>query len=350
MSGSPRRDIVDPNEIGTYHCYNRCVRRAFLCGEDPYTGKNFNHRRDWVVRRQKLLARLFAVEIAFHAELKNHLHVVLRTRPDLVENWSDEEVIRRWLRITKLTRNFKDEIEEPSETRVREKLLDKNYVAEVRKRLSSISSFMGALCEYLARRANAEDGVTGKFWEDRFGCRRCMDEGAILVCGMYVDLNQVRAGEALTPETSTHTSAYDRIQARGQLLSAVDGAMAPNRMLADSWLAPLTLEQGPDVPAGMGVGSVTPWRASDRGLLSVSLEQYLELLDWTGRQQRGDKAGAIPAHLAPILERLGIRPDYWVGLVGNLDRWFARAVGNPESMARAAAHAAKSWTTIAKHG
>ena len=33
----------------------------------------------------------------------------------------------------------------------------------------------------------------------------------LLVCGIYIDLNQIRVGETLTPESSTHTSAYDRI-------------------------------------------------------------------------------------------------------------------------------------------
>ena len=343
MSGPPRRDIVDPDEIGVYHCSNRCVRRAFLCGIDPYSQQDFDHRRDWVVAREQLLARLFAIDVEFRAEMQNHLHVVLRTRPDIVATWSDEEVIRRWLSVTKLTRSFVDVIEEPSAQRVGEKLLNAEYVAKVRKRLSSVSYFMGSLCEYVARRGNQEDGVSGKFWEDRFRCRRCMDEAGILICGMYVDLNQIRAREASTPEESTHTSAYDRIQA--YLLRRAAGAQGipPDQMLPDSWLCKLTLEQGPDVDLGMGRGSVTPWRASDRGLLSISLEEYLQLLDWTGRQLRDDKRGAIPEHLAPILQRLGIRADRWVDIMTNLERWFSNAVGRLDGLNRAAAFAGRQW-------
>ncbi len=56
-----RKDIVRDGEEGVYHCVNRCVRRAFLCGEDPYLGKNFDHRKVWVKDRLKFLADYFAI-------------------------------------------------------------------------------------------------------------------------------------------------------------------------------------------------------------------------------------------------------------------------------------------------
>jgi hypothetical protein len=48
---SPRRQIVDPSITGFYHCVSRCVRRAFLCGEDAYAGQSFEHRKAWVEER-----------------------------------------------------------------------------------------------------------------------------------------------------------------------------------------------------------------------------------------------------------------------------------------------------------
>ena len=39
----------------------RCVRRAFLCGDDPLSGKNYDHRKEWIRRRLEFLAANFAV-------------------------------------------------------------------------------------------------------------------------------------------------------------------------------------------------------------------------------------------------------------------------------------------------
>ena len=163
MVAFARNKLADPREVAVCHVWNRVVRRAWLCGQDPLTEKDYGYRRRWIVQRQQLLAQLFAIDIAFHAEMSNHLHLVLRTRPDLVATWSDEEVIRRWLTITKLTRNFTDELKAPDAARVRMKASDPRYVAQVRLRLSNISDIMAALQEYLARRANAEDGVSERF-------------------------------------------------------------------------------------------------------------------------------------------------------------------------------------------
>ncbi len=81
------------------------------------------------------------------------------------------------------------------------------------------------------RTAVIEDGFKGTFWEDRYQCRNLVDEAAILICGMYIDLNQIRAGEASTPESSRHTSAYNRIQARQQQQWAALGLRLPCRRI-----------------------------------------------------------------------------------------------------------------------
>ena len=51
MPSHARKEIVKEDEVGTYHCIARCVRRAFLCGQDSYSGKNYEHRRKWVKDR-----------------------------------------------------------------------------------------------------------------------------------------------------------------------------------------------------------------------------------------------------------------------------------------------------------
>ena len=69
-----RKNIVDPEVTPYYHCMARCVRRAFLCGRDEVTGKNFDHRKVWIVERIKFLASLFAIQVCGYAILDNHFH------------------------------------------------------------------------------------------------------------------------------------------------------------------------------------------------------------------------------------------------------------------------------------
>ena len=62
-----RRTIVDVDQVGVYHCVSRCVRRAFLCGVDGYTGINYEHRRGWIADRLKALSSIFGVEVFAYA-------------------------------------------------------------------------------------------------------------------------------------------------------------------------------------------------------------------------------------------------------------------------------------------
>jgi hypothetical protein len=90
-----RKNIVDLEVTPYYHCVARCVRRAFLCGQDELTGRNFDHRKVWIVERIKFLASLFAIEICAYAILDNHFHLILHVLADLVDEWSDDEVHER---------------------------------------------------------------------------------------------------------------------------------------------------------------------------------------------------------------------------------------------------------------
>ena len=353
MPPCPRCDVFREGEIGVYHCYNRCVRRAFLCGDDPLTGVNYEHRRDWIVGFEQELARHFAVEICFHAEMINHLHVTLRVRPDIVTAWSDEEVVRRWLTITHLVRSKDGKTIKPlSEKRIAKELANPEKVAKMRRKLASISNFMGSLCEHTARRSNAEDGTSGAFWESRFKCQDLADEAAVLCCGIYIDLNQVRAREAQTPEDSRHTSAYERILAwqRNEAAGITDvrpgfqaGSDAP-----DGWLCELTLASGPNTPSSNGAPAASGRRASDKGLLPIGRQEYLELLDVTGRMLRPGKPGVIPAELPPLLERLGkrgmsVNSSAWGNAVRDFSKRFGHVVGRGATLVARAAASGRKW-------
>jgi len=95
----PRKNIVSVEDTPYYHCIGRCVRRAFLCGKDKFSGKDYEHRRQWVVDRLNLLSSAFAIDLCGHAVMSNHYHLVLRLSPDKAKEWSQSEVIVRWQKL-----------------------------------------------------------------------------------------------------------------------------------------------------------------------------------------------------------------------------------------------------------
>ena len=337
MARPPRKEVFEEDVVGCYHCINRCVRRAYLCGDDPVTGKSFHHRKGWIRDRLQQLAAAFAIDVLDYAVLSNHVHVVLRNRPDIVATWSNKQVARRWWSLFPGRKDQRGRPAEPKPHELRAMMTNRKRMKELRKRLSHISWFMRCLAEHIACRANAEDDTTGRFWAGRFKATRLLDAVALLACSIYVDLNPIRAGIAKTPETSRYTSAYDRI---GRLKARQGRKKRRNRPSADAdaWLSPIQL-----VEKSSESKRAPHQRASNRGFLPLSLTDYLSLLDWTGRQVRHDKQGSIPSNLAPILERLNVVPQHWSQLVSQFGRWFSTAAGNSESLAREATRRRRHW-------
>ena len=76
-----RKYPVDDSAPGCFHCISRCVRRAFLCGDDA------EHRRDWVREAIRSAAEAYAVDVLAYAVMSNHLHLVVRTESLRVLDW-----------------------------------------------------------------------------------------------------------------------------------------------------------------------------------------------------------------------------------------------------------------------
>ncbi len=145
-------------------------------------------------------------------------------------------------------------------------------------------------------------------------------------------------------ETSSHTSAYDRIAGRRQrYTAAAQGVALPAVQAADGWLCELSLEEGLTANVSKTTATRTSRRASDKGILPIKLDEYLQLLDSSGRIVREGKTGSIPDHLAPILARLGVNATLWGELITQFDQWFGHVVGKAQSLTDRAVSAGRRW-------
>ena len=167
MARTNRRDVLAEGEIQVVHCINRCVRRAFLCGRDPLTGSDYEHRRELIRQRMEFLAGVMGIEVLGFAVMSNHFHCILRSRHDVVAAWSDDEVARKWWLLCPARKNPDGSPAEPTEFELNAIRNDAAGLKDKRIRLSSISWFMRFLSERIAKEANKQDECTGRFWEGR---------------------------------------------------------------------------------------------------------------------------------------------------------------------------------------
>lgn len=342
-----RQNLINLADTPYYHCVNRCVRRAFLCGEDRSTGHSYEYRKQWIVDKIKALSTLFAIDICAYAVMANHYHVVLYVDRQRSLDWDDAEVVDRWKQLFRgvllVDRYMADQCDTDAE-----KDKAREVIAQWRERLSDISWYMRCLNEHIARQANNEDGCKGRFWEGRFKSQALLDEKALLACMAYVDLNPIRAGLSETPEESDYTSIQERIrgyvQTRDAGLEANKGqALSTQTDPGTSTVATTDSANGYSVihPASLVVFTGTVGEKHSR--LPFAFADYLDLVDWTGRAVRSDKRGAIPEGEPPILKRLGVKAENWIDAVRHFRRYFYDYVGPAEALEQCSRGFGRRW-------
>jgi REP element-mobilizing transposase RayT len=278
------------------------VRRAFLCGNDPVSGQCFDHRKLWILERLASLSGIFAVRVCAYAVLSNHFHLVLRIDADTARDWSDDEVVSRY---TRLFRGLNDPREHLTPSR------SALVIHGWRARLADLSWFMRCLNEAIARRANREDGCTGRFWEGRFRSQALLDDAGLITCMSYVDLNPIRAGLASSLEDSEFTSIRQRLAER-----AVPGDSAPPVATStEAIVPPLVPLDGRDHTPG-------------DHQLSTTLDDYVELLTATAAALRtGSSASNLDPGARRSLDDAGIDSRNWLDAIRFYHRRFFTMVG-----------------------
>jgi REP element-mobilizing transposase RayT len=312
-----------------------------------------------LVDRLRYLAAIFAIEVCAYAVMETHYHTIFRTRPDIVALWSDREVATRWLTLYPQHRDISGAPMPPAEKEITALADRPERIAELRNRLCSLSWFMGRLNEFIARAANKEDKVKGRFWESRFKCQALLDEAATACCMVYVDLNPIRAGLAGTPKESDFTSIQERIRAWRN--ATMNAGAAPSRA-AGQPMNPASVGKRITVPENAAAISdhvpdhlsilahpsddwLCPIQSESgrRGILQMTPTEYFDFVDKSGRMLRSHKRGAIDADLEPILRRIGANPDAWFETVSRFGSKFRLAAGLVSSLRNFADRLGRRW-------
>lgn len=299
-----RRDLVDSETPGFYHCNNRCVRRTFLCGIDEETGKDYTYRKDWLEKRMLELCDVFAVDVYAYAVMDNHYHIVLYVDPLAPLKWSDDEVAERWLKA------YPSRLDEPQFAAQRELkkqaiMADKDKLKTYRKRLGKLSWFMGRLNEPLAKRSNREEFCTGAFWEGRYSSQALLDEAAVLSCMCYVDLNPVRAKITQKLEESNHTGIKKRI---------------------DNIKTQASNQTQPDL--SKSINALSCQLKSQR--MTISIKDYFDLVEWTGKSIVYDNKATIPPNIQSVLSSLNLQQEHWLKHIKDFNQHYCHVVGPVE--------------------
>ncbi len=305
---TPRSQQIDLAITPYYHCMSRCVRRAFLCGEDKFSGQNYNHRKAWVRDRIRQLASVFAIDVCAYAVMSNHLHLVLHVDQPRANTWSDSELVARYTSLYPMAKVSYNSATQPE-----------NLLNKWRDRLCDISWLMRALNEYIARKANKEEKVTGRFWEGRFKSQAIVDTEGLLTCMAYVDLNPVRANIANGVEESEFTSIEERLRAVGTKQSASKTTASPH-------LAPMEDQE----PSGQSTHH-----------LPIAFKDYKSLLLWTQNKLQNDPENS--PQLPRSLRRSAISEEGWIHALSKQNLGTLAFLGSPEKLEELATVLDKKW-------
>ena len=321
-----RSKIYSGSDRQAFLITHRCVRRTRLCGRMPGGGRDYTYRKRWIRDRCRVLREAFSIQICTYAILSNHFHLVILSCPDQAAHWTETEIAARWLSLFPTAAMKRDSRDSPNTAEINAIATDAERVNVLRDRLVSVSWFMKCLAEPVARRANREDDVSGHFWEGRYDVRPLKDQFALIAAMVYVDLNEVRAGIADTPETGEFTGLSERIRIAGKRLKD-RGQGAP----CCDWLVPFP-DRSPQPQKCQFWTEQNP--KPKMPFLEVEFVAYLEVVDWSGRHLHRGRKSRISSAVPPIIEKLAIPGEHWIAIVSNFRKSFRFAAELPSRIVK----------------
>lgn len=208
--------------------------------------------------------------------MHNHYHLVVYCDPKLPESWSDLEVADKWLNVFPGKYNYPT-FKTQRHLRVQAIVKDPKLLAIYREKLGNLNWLMRWINESLAKAANAEGFCKSYFWEFRFKSQALLDEGSVLTCMVYVDLNPIRANMTKSLSESEHTSIKRRL----------------DTLTAEG------LEQTIKTIAG---------KVKNRTMV-LKLKNYIVLVEWTGNAIIYPDKSKMPSHLSSTFEHLSLQKE-----------------------------------------
>ena len=318
-----RKDVFNRKEIGFYHITTRCVRQAFLLGKDFKSTSSNHHRKAWIEQWFQSLTEVMAIEICAYAIMDNHTHLILRNRPDWLDGMDDYEVATRLARLYPGYQCLSSLPTEAAPERVQEILEDRDGFAQGKEKLADISIFMARWEEAVARRANKEDGCTGRFWEGRFYCQRLLDPAAVLAATIYVELNPLRANIVDLPGFAQFTSLTNRLNLIKVTAGEFPEYLTRNSAIQEefNWLETMEL----------GRAKVNNIQLCDK-FLPVDTIKYLRVLQYVVCKDSLVNNSQTGASVNGILVRLGVIPENWRQTAMEFEKSYKLFAGSPEKL------------------
>ena len=322
----PRSKTISKTFDGHYHFTSKCVRDAYLL--NPDNTKEHKRRKKWIIDKMIFLSQIFYIGVDAYAVMDNHMHIVVETKYTIADSASEKDIAFRWLYLHPKKKDKLGFPIPPTKEEINKFISDKTEVENTRAKLRDPSTYMKELNQSIAKKINKEDGKTGRFWRGRFNSVYLPEERAVLKCMVYVDLNEIRAKIAKSPECSKFSSCYRRIKAklaREELKENPNNEVAKEESKLDNWLEPVFNTK------------------KKYGFLNISLNEYITILDLTGREIREDKRGSISEDLEPILKRVGLKSEKWVETFLSFEKDFKRVAGSEDAIRKQAEKANKHW-------
>ena len=298
----PRHDRMPVGRPGVWHLVSRCVRRTHLL--------EAKGRREWLSERIASWCGILALDLLGYALMGNHLHLVIRTRPDRSAGWSVREVATRMLAACSIHDGSPSQ---PDKAAIAAAMGREEQIAEARLHLSHPGVMMRSLKEGFARKVNLAEGAAGHVWESRYQDVAVIDAGGVLACLVYVDLNPFRAGLVADPARSDFCSARHRL---------VVDASAPDAALG----ACLHRLEGHPLLDGHG---------QELGAWSWTSADVAELTAATARLLRREEA-RLPTWAEELLPRLGVAREFWPAAMGRGGTVCGSVMGSLEARRRLA--------------